>query len=92
MFVVVTGLCLVVLIAQLLGASVTPVITLFAAAWLILVGIGCAIYMLGYAIYVLSKEHDNLHASVDASSQKKSSELDNLASPMKDEACRPPFA
>jgi len=58
MFIGVTGLCLIVLVAQLLGASVAPVLSFVADAWLIVVGIGCAIYILGYAIYILSKEHD----------------------------------
>lgn len=61
MFVVVTGLCLIVLVAQLLGVSAVPVLSFLAAAWLILVGIGCAIYIFGYAIYILAKEHDNHH-------------------------------
>jgi hypothetical protein len=61
MFVVVTGLCLIVLVAQLLGVFGIPVLSLLAAAWLILVGIGCAIYIVSYVIYILGKEHNNHH-------------------------------
>lgn len=70
MFVVVTVLCLVVLVAQLLGAFVIPVISLFATAWLVLVGIALAIYISGYAIYILSKEHDKHRVPVGATSKK----------------------
>ena len=59
MFAVVTGLCLIVLVAQLVGAPAIPVISLMAVAWLILVGFGSAIYIAGYVIYILDKEHDN---------------------------------
>jgi predicted membrane channel-forming protein YqfA (hemolysin III family) len=61
MFVVVTGLCLIVLVAHLLGAVGIPVLSLLATAWLILVGIGCAIYIVGYVIYISGKEDNNHH-------------------------------
>jgi glucan phosphoethanolaminetransferase (alkaline phosphatase superfamily) len=72
-FVVVTALSLIALLAQLLGASVVPVLFSLAAAWLILVSIGCAIYISGYAIYLLNKQHDNLHVPVGAASKKAAS-------------------
>jgi hypothetical protein len=71
MLIAVTRLCLTVLVAQLLGASVPSLLFLLASAWLILIGIGCAIYILGYAIYILSKVHDIYRAQVGAISQKK---------------------
>jgi hypothetical protein len=58
MLIAVTGVCLIVLVAQLMGASVPPIFSLLTNAWLILVGVGCAIHILGYTIYISGKVHD----------------------------------
>jgi hypothetical protein len=46
LFVVVTALCLIVVVAKMLGASIDPSAFLLSTGWLVVAGIGCGIYFL----------------------------------------------